>query len=158
MNERRKLGEQSIGAVIAYRPSHSLHKQFVLLKSPRGDWNFVKGHEENQETDHDTLKREIFEETGITSFNIFNYLGNIKYKIMKAGLPVQKEVKFYYVTTDHNQVILSNEHVDYIWVYYEQARKLLTFSQSNLILEKIMNTAYCMIKCCHEVYPYRNQN
>jgi hypothetical protein len=38
---------------------------------------------------------------------------------MKAGFPVQKEIKFYYVTTDDNQVILSDEHVDYIWVYYE---------------------------------------
>ena len=136
MNE--DLGEQSIGAVIVYRPPHSLHKQFVLLKSPRGDWNFVKGHKENHETDHDTLKREIFEETGITSFNILTYLGNIKYKIMKAGFQVQKEVKFYYVTTDDNHVVLSDEHVDYIWVYYEQAKKLLTFAQSRLILEKII--------------------
>ena len=135
MNE--DLGEQSIGAVIAYRTPHSLHKQFILLKSPRGDWNIVKGHKENQETDYDTLKREIFEETGITSFNILTYLGNIKYKIMKAGFKVQKEVKFYYVTTDDNHVVLSNEHVDYIWVYYEQAKKLLTFAQSRLILEKI---------------------
>ncbi len=46
MNEG--LGEQSIGAVIAYRLPHSLNKQFVLLKSPRGDWNFVKGHKASQ--------------------------------------------------------------------------------------------------------------
>jgi hypothetical protein len=43
----RKLGEQSIGALITYRPPQSFHKQFVLLKSPRGDWNFVKGHKES---------------------------------------------------------------------------------------------------------------
>lgn len=98
----------------------------------------MKGHKENQETDYDTLRREIFEETGITSFNILNYLGKIKYKIMKAEFQVQKEVQFYYVTTDDNQVVLSNEHVDYIWVHYEQAKKLLTFGQSKLILEKIM--------------------
>jgi tRNA nucleotidyltransferase (CCA-adding enzyme) len=110
MNERR-LGERSVGAVIAYRPSHSFHKQFVLLKSPRGDWNFVKGHKENQETDHDTLKREIFEETGITYFSILNYLSKIRYKIMKAGFQVQKKVKFYYVITVENQVVLSDEHV-----------------------------------------------
>ena len=98
----KEIGEQSIGAVIVYIPPHSLQKQFVLLKSPRGDWNFVKGHMENQETDHDTLKREIFEETGITSLNILNYLGKIEYKIMKAGFHLQKEVKFYYVITDDN--------------------------------------------------------
>jgi 8-oxo-dGTP pyrophosphatase MutT (NUDIX family) len=52
-------------------------------------WNFVKGHKENQETDHDILKREIFEEIGITNFSILNYLGKIIYKIMKAGFLVQ---------------------------------------------------------------------
>jgi len=56
----------------------------------------------------------------------------------KAEFPVQKEVKFYYVTTDDSHVILSDEHVDYIWVHYEQVRKLLTFGQSKLILEKIL--------------------
>jgi bis(5'-nucleosidyl)-tetraphosphatase len=137
MNERR-IGERSIGAVIAYIQPHSFQKQFLLLKSPRGDWNFVKGHMENQETDHDTLEREIFEETGITSLNILNYLGKIEYKIMKAGFQVQKEVKFYYVTTDDKRVALSDEHVDYIWGHYKQAKKLLTFNQSKLILEKIM--------------------
>ena len=133
----RKLGEQSIGAVIAYSQPHSFHKQFVLLKSPRGDWNFVKGHKERQETDYDTLKREISEETGITSIRILNYLGKIKYKIMKEGFPVQKEVKFYYAVTNDNQVVLSDEHIDYVWAYYEQARKLLTFHQSKLILDSI---------------------
>ena len=60
MNERR-LGEQSIGAVIAYI-DHRIHfiNNLYLLKSPGGDWNFVKGHKENQETNHDTLKRESF--------------------------------------------------------------------------------------------------
>lgn len=86
----------------------------------------------------DTLKREIFEETGIMSFNILNYLGKIKYMIMKEGFQVQKEVKFYYATTDNNQVILSHEHVDYVWVHYHQAKKLLTFNQSKSILENIM--------------------
>jgi tRNA nucleotidyltransferase (CCA-adding enzyme) len=137
MSENR-FREQSIGAVISHRAPQSFHKQFVLLKSPRGDWNFVKGHKENLETDHDTLKREIFEETGITNFNILSYLGKIKYNIMKSGFPIQKEVKFYYATTDYNQIVLSNEHIDYTWVYYEQARKLLTYDQSKLILDKIL--------------------
>jgi hypothetical protein len=30
---------------------------------------------------------------------------------MKAEFQVQKEVKFYYVTTVYNQVVLSDEHV-----------------------------------------------
>jgi 8-oxo-dGTP pyrophosphatase MutT (NUDIX family) len=88
--------------------------------------------------DLDTLKREIFEETGTTSLNILNYLGKIRYMIMKAGYRVQKEVKFYYVTTNNNQVVLSEEHIDYIWVRYHEVKKLLTFNQSKSILENIM--------------------
>ena len=58
---------------------------------------------------------------------------------MKAGFHLQKEVKFYYVITDDNWVVLSDEHVDYIWGHYDQTKKLLTISnQSRLILEKIM--------------------
>ena len=73
----------------SYKPPHSFHKQFVLLKSPRGDWNFVKGHKESQETDHDTFKREIFEETGSTSGSrllTFNQFKSILEKIMRYGL------------------------------------------------------------------------
>jgi hypothetical protein len=77
---------------------------------------------------------------------MLSYLGKVKYKIMKSGFPVQNEVKFYYVTTEDNQVVLSNEHVDFVWVYYEQARKLPTFSQSKLILDKILKYVYCPIK------------
>jgi hypothetical protein len=57
---------------------------------------------------------------------------------MKSGFQVQKGIRSYYGTTDNNRVVLSDEHVDYVWVYYEQAKKLLTFSHSKLILEKIM--------------------
>ena len=57
---------------------------------------------------------------------------------MKEEFQVQKEVKFYYATTDNNQVVLSDEHIDYVWVHYYQAKKLLTFNQSKSILEKIM--------------------
>jgi hypothetical protein len=39
---------------------------------------------------------------GITSLNILNYLGKIRYMIMKEEFQVQKEVKFYYATTDNS--------------------------------------------------------
>jgi bis(5'-nucleosidyl)-tetraphosphatase len=121
---------------------NSKKEKYLLLKSPRGDWNFVKGHRENGETDYNTLKREIFEETGITKFNVVNYLGKINYRFRKMGVEIEKEVKFYYVNTESNDILLSNEHIDYVWLDYEQARRLLTFNQSKFILATLKNKLF----------------
>jgi bis(5'-nucleosidyl)-tetraphosphatase len=144
--------EESVGAVLSYKlisassslspEINSKKEQYLLLKSPRGDWNFVKGHREKGETDYNTLKREIFEETGITKFNVVNYLGKINYRFRKIGVEIEKEVKFYYVNTESNDILLSNEHIDYVWLDYEQARRLLTFDQSKFILATLKNKLF----------------
>lgn len=139
----KKRCEESVGVVLTYRPSSSSFisstnsEQFLLLKSPKGDWNFVKGHREKEETDYETLKREILEETGITNYNIQSYLDKIKYKFKKDRIEVEKEVKFYYATTSTSNILLSEEHIDFIWLRYEQAKRLLTFYESKRILEKV---------------------
>ena len=141
--------EESVGAVISYTPYESTFgasrskrlnsksKQFLLMKSPRGDWNFVKGRREKGETDYDTLRREIREETGISKFVVLDYLGDINYIFLKMGVEIEKVVKFYHVSTYNYQVIISQEHVDYVWLEYEQARERLTFWQSKDILKKV---------------------
>jgi bis(5'-nucleosidyl)-tetraphosphatase len=146
--ETEERYEESVGVVLAYRPSLSSvlsktktktksNETFLLVKGTRGDWNFVKGHKEKEETDYETLRREIFEETRITRYNILSHLGKIKYKFMKNGFEIKKEVRYYYAFTDTNRILLSNEHIDYTWLRYPQARRLLTFYQSKLILGKI---------------------
>jgi bis(5'-nucleosidyl)-tetraphosphatase len=140
--------EESIGAVIAYLPSlktspansdiKSIDQEFLLLKGPKGVWNFTKGHKESGETDYDTIRREIFEETGITAYKIISYIDKIKYRFFNNnGHSINKQVKFYYIITNTYNVVLSNEHIDYAWLVYAQARALLTFNQSKFILEKV---------------------
>jgi 8-oxo-dGTP pyrophosphatase MutT (NUDIX family) len=147
MRKAEEKYEESVGVVLIYRsPSSSSssnisntkinNEQFLVLKSSRGDWNFVKGHREKEETDYETLKREIFEETGITSYNIIDYLGKIKYRFMKNGSQIKKEVKFYYAMAYTTHILLSNEHIDYRWLQYEEAKQLLTFDESKFILKK----------------------
>jgi 8-oxo-dGTP pyrophosphatase MutT (NUDIX family) len=146
---RKRDYEESVGAVISYAPSQFMvrnsqsrrlkckTRQFLLMKSPRGDWNFVKGHRENGETDYQTLRREIQEETGIRRFAVLNYLGDVNYTFLKKDTEIEKVVKFYHVGTFNSQIRISQEHVDYAWLGYEQARGLLTFWQSKDILEKV---------------------
>jgi 8-oxo-dGTP pyrophosphatase MutT (NUDIX family) len=150
MQKRKKDYEESVGAVISYSPRQSMYqnsessrlydtRQFLLLKSPRGDWNFVKGHRENGETDYQTLQREIHEETGIRRFSILNYLGDVNYTFLKKNIEIEKVVKFYHISVFNSQIMISQEHVDYAWLGYEQAKKLLTFWQSKDILVRILD-------------------
>lgn len=143
--------EESIGVVLRYISSSIMSKDksnditnalFLLMKSPRGDWNFVKGHREKKETDHETLKREIFEETGIDCYDVIGYLGEINYRFMKNGTEINKSVKFYYANTYTNNIMLSKEHIDYAWLGYYQAKHLLTFDESKLILEKVFRSLW----------------
>ena len=146
---RKRDYEESVGAVISYVPSQFMvwnsqsgrlkckTRQFLLMKSPRGDWNFVKGHRENGETDYQTLRREIQEETGIRRFAVLNYLGDVNYTFLKKDTEIEKVVKFYHVGTFNSQITISQEHVDYAWLGYKQAKALLTFWQSKDILEKV---------------------
>ncbi len=66
---KKERYEQSIGAVISYpappskTSSLSISEskittgiKFLILRSHSGDWNFVKGHQENGENDEDTLR------------------------------------------------------------------------------------------------------
>ncbi|MGA7897220.1 MAG: NUDIX domain-containing protein [Nitrososphaeraceae archaeon] len=144
MKKIELMHEESVGVVLAYKPSstsfnseNANNEYFLLLKSPRGAWNFVKGHREENESDYDTLRREIFEETGISDYKILSYLDKIEYEFRKNGVEVKKEVKFYYANTATYNVLLSKEHMDYIWLKYRQAKRLISFYESKLLLEKV---------------------
>lgn len=84
----------------------------MILRSLRGDWNFVKGHKENGENDEDAL-REIFEETGITTFKLLYFIDKINYTFTRSDLEVNKEVRFYYVVTHTTNISISSEHIGY---------------------------------------------
>lgn len=64
------------------------------MQSHRGDWNFVKGHRESDESDEETVHREVYEETGITCFKTLGFIDRINYSFFdKTGQSVSKEVR-----------------------------------------------------------------
>ena len=105
--------EQSIGAIVTYRPSRedTESPEFLLLKNRRGYWGFPQGHKEKGETEIQTLVREVTEETGITSLDIQSYIGKIRYTFFKSdGMKSEKEVTFYSATSSTQYVRISVEH------------------------------------------------
>lgn len=70
--------EKSCGAVI-YRKSND-NVEFLGVKSKgNGDWGFPKGHVEAGETEKETAKREILEETGLNISLIEGFRTKVEY-------------------------------------------------------------------------------
>jgi bis(5'-nucleosidyl)-tetraphosphatase len=142
--------EESVGCVMIYEHVSDDGEQewgnpkrkkegdlFLLMQSPRGDWNFVKGHREYGESDEETLRREVYEETGIRKFKILGFVDNIRYSFLdKAGRSIKKEVSFYLALSDTTEVTLSSEHINFKWAEYKNAVEALSFVQSISILNK----------------------
>jgi bis(5'-nucleosidyl)-tetraphosphatase len=113
----------------------------------RGQWGFAKGHVEKKETDEQTARREVFEETGIKDLKIMpgfkkiekyffkkNY--GMKGEARKKAPWVFKTVVFFVAETKTKKIRLSDEHIDFVWLPISQAIKKTTFKNSKDMLKK----------------------
>ena len=128
------LEERSAG-VILFNKTDGI--QFLILKYPSGHWDFVKGNIEEGEKEKETVRRELFEETGISNLEIHQgFNEKVEYNYYKKNNKVHIIVSYYLAETNQKQVKLSFEHLDYKWSDYEGLMKLITFENSKEILKK----------------------
>ena len=128
------LEERSAG-VILFNKADNI--QFLVLKYPSGHWDFVKGNIEKGEEEEETVRRELFEETGIDDLKIHQgFNEKVEYNYYKKNRKVHKIVSYYLAETNQKEVKLSYEHLDYKWTNYDSLLKIITFDNSKDILKK----------------------
>ena len=128
------LHEKSCGAVVFFR---NVQLKYLLLQYEAGHWDFVKGNVEPNESETDTVLRELKEETGIVATQtIEGFRERIQYFYRRQGETIQKEVVFYLIQADTEKVELSFEHVGYAWLDYPDALEKLTFKNAKDVLQK----------------------
>ena len=155
--------KKMVHKILSYRPTFEVSvgvvlfllregkPQFLLLQYPHGHWDFVKGHKEKNETDEETLKRELLEETGISQANIvpdftkvvrFRYTAKGTEKDKRQdkgnGLFVRKKVIYYAAQTTVTRVEQCDEHYDWAWLTYEDAVRKITHKNSRDVLVSFM--------------------
>jgi bis(5'-nucleosidyl)-tetraphosphatase len=128
------LREKSCGAVVFLKNSEV---NYLLLRYGAGHWDFVKGNVEPNESEKDTVIRELREETGIVNARfIDDFREKIEYFYRRQGATIHKEVIFFLIETHTEKVELSYEHVGYTWLNYQRAMEKLTFKNAKNILQK----------------------
>ena len=106
----------------------------MVIKHNAGHWDFPKGHVEENETEIETAKREVKEETNLD----IEIIGNYRYKITyspKEG--VIKDVIFFLARNTSNDVKIQEKEVsDYGWYNFSDALDILTFDMAKNLLKK----------------------
>ena len=142
--------EKSVGAVL-FREHEGAGKEFLLLHYPSGHWDFPKGHVEKGESEEETLRREVEEETGIRDlemikgfrksvFYFYQAKGQEREKRLASGraLNVLKKVVFHLAKTGQEEVKVSSEHVDHAWLSEEEALERITFADPKKVFKKAL--------------------
>jgi len=126
--------EKSCGAIVFAK---NIEVHYLLLHYEAGHWDFVKGNVEPNESERDTVMRELKEETGIAEAQfIDSFKEKIEYFYRRQGTTIHKEVVFFLIEARTEKVELSYEHVGYEWLDYQRAMEKLTFKNAKNVLQK----------------------
>ncbi len=135
--------EKSAGAVVFYK---NKEVEYLLLHYPgstekaKDYWDFPKGHIEEGESEIETVKREVFEETGLKDIKIIpGFKTSIKYFFQKEGKKIFKIVVFYLARAKTKEVKISFEHIGFVWLPFEKAVEKVTYKNAKEVLKKAHN-------------------
>lgn len=125
--------EKSCGAIV-YRRFHGNIEILLIRHINSGHWSFPKGHVESGETELETAKREIKEETGIDVFIDPTFRETVSYSPKRD---TQKIVVYFIARAKNYNFIPQKEEVSEIrWVDAGYVSHLLTYENDKNIVTK----------------------
>ena len=117
----------------------------IFRRTYSGHWQFIAGGGENSETPIEAAVRETREEIGVQTKNI-KQLTCIAYVPAEVIVESRRQHwdKNTFVIPEHSfafecdkEPILSNEHTEYKWLTYDEARKLLKWDSNKVAMYEI---------------------
>ena len=138
------LGIKAAGGVVWREGQDPDEPEFLLLLHKHGKyWSFPKGRKIKGESDLETARREIREETGIEDFTLLERGGKlindtVRYFVKRGKSLIPKDVRYYLVKFSKRvEVNLSREHIAYKWLKFDDAISNLSHDNSKELLTKV---------------------
>ena len=128
MNEIKK--EKSCGCIIIEKG------KVFLIQQTKGHWGFPKGHMELGETEIETEKREVKEETNIDVEINENKRYVMEYFTDKGNF--KQVVLFIARKTSGNEKYQESEIKTMKWMTYEEAINTITYDNARELFKKIL--------------------
>ena len=112
------------------------NKVLLVYESKRKFWGFPKGHVEEGETEIETAKREVLEETGLNVIVDESRRYEIKYMIGE-NLDIEKTAVFFMAKVKDGKLQKQEEEIeDMGWFTFEEAKETLSYYDLKGVLEK----------------------
>jgi bis(5'-nucleosidyl)-tetraphosphatase len=128
--------EKSCGAVI-YRESAGTIEFLAIRSKKFGHWGIPKGHVEEGESEQETAKREVLEETGLDIMISSGFRKIIEYSPSEDTC---KAVVYFIGKVSRETVKIQEEEVqDYRWLDYSEMLELLTFDSDRKVVAEAKN-------------------
>lgn len=126
--------EKSCGAIVYKKESEI---KFLVIQhrgTHGGHWDFPKGHVEPGETEEQTAKREVFEETGIKFDFLSGFEEKINYRMWNG---IEKDVIFFIGRCKNSNIKIDHKELSKAkWMTYDEAIDILTFERAKELLFK----------------------
>ena len=127
------LHEKSCGAIV-YRRFHGNVEILLIKHVNSGHWSFPKGHVEGDETELETARREIKEETGLDVILDQTFRETVSYSPRRD---TQKIVVYFLALARNYDFVPQEEEIAEIrWVDIIRAARMLTYENDKTIVNK----------------------
>ena len=139
MDDEKIKRKTSAGCVIFYGEWPDVEYLLLYRKASPGHrefWGFSRGEVEQNETELDTAKREVKEETGLNVKVLPKFKHEIQFFFKEVGKLVRKKNIFFVAESSTKQVVLSKEHDAFEWLPYDKAIDRLKFKTQKETLIK----------------------
>ncbi len=108
----------------------------LLVKQKQGFWSFPKGHVENTETEAETAKREVKEETNLDVEIDYTKRYSMEYVTDKGNL---KQVVFFVAKCTSKEIKAQECEIDDIkWLNFDKAIETITYDNTKELFKEVL--------------------
>ena len=153
-------GKRSEKLTSQHRGVHEFSAGFLVFReTPAGrlwllldygkHWDYAKGHLEEGETAWQAAVRELREETGIRRIDrVTRWQRNMHCAFFSSSKgPVTKTVTYFIGKTPTEEIKVSDEHMGFAWLPYDQAMERLTYDNARELLKGAQEAVEGELRC-----------